>query len=350
MKLRRGVINCSVTFCLVMLIINSSVTQGKEKPATVGDLNIALKPIKLLPPQTDIGRPLMQVLKDRKTIRKYSDKKILDQDLSNILWAAYGINRPEKGYRTAPSAVNWQVIDIYVVLEGGLYLYDFKAHQLKPVLAGDFRAEATQLLQPNRKYILKAPLTFIYVADSAKRNLLGMTVSHYEKKMYAASDTGFISQNVYLYCASEGLGTVVRAMIDRKKLHKVMGLREDQTIILAQSVGHPLKKKKEASALAKIPDGTYHGASYVTIEEAEGKKVVYEVEVSVKNHQITDIRILNSADSEYDIQLSPIIDLIIKNQYLDVDAVSGATLSSNALLDAIDKALKSRSKGDEAPF
>ncbi len=330
------------------ILILSCTGLGKARPAKGGDIKTALSPIELLPPQTDIGRPLMQALKDRKTIRKYSDEKISDQDLSNILWAAYGINRPEKGYRTAPSAVNWQVIDIYVILEQGLYIYDPKAHQLIPVRAGEFRGEATQLLQPNRKYILKAPLTFIYVADSAKRNILRLTASDSVLDMYAASDAGFIGQNVYLYCASEGLGTVVRAMMDKKRLHEVMGLREDQTIILAQSIGHPKEKKKEWPALAAstIPDGIYHGASQVTIEEAGQEKTDLEIEVTVENHRIADIKILNSGNSEYDIKLETIIDYVIKKQTLEVDAVSGATVSSNALLDAIGKALKSRLKGE----
>ncbi len=344
MKNRKLVIICSIVFCIAILIINSCAGVGKTKLAKPGSIDTALKPIKLLLPQMDIGRPLMQVLKDRKTIRKYSDKNISDQDISNILWAAFGINRPEKGYRTAPSAVNWQVIDIYVILETGLYLYEPKAHQLNPIFAGDIRAETTHLMQPNRKYILKAPLTFIFVADSAKRNMLSLTISEYERDMYAANDTGYISQNVYLYCASEGLGTVVRGMVDREKLHKVMGLRGDQKIILTQSVGHPKGKEKEESELAisKVPDGTYHGISQITVEEAGGGSSAFEVEVSVKGNQINSIKILNSGTPEYETQLETIIGRVIKKQSLKVDAVSGATLSSKALLEAIDNALKSR--------
>lgn len=191
-----------------------------------------LKAIQLLKPQTDGGRPLMQVLKDRKTSRAFSPEKLPPQMLSNLLWAAFGVNRPESGRRTAPSALNWQEIDVYVAGSDGLFLYDAKDHQLKPVLNKDIRA-----LTGRQTYVPEAPISLVFVADFSK---MGQTTNE-QKEFYGAADTGLIVQNVYLFCASEGLATGVRALIDRSALAKEMNLRPDQRIVLAQSVGYPKK-------------------------------------------------------------------------------------------------------------
>jgi len=191
-----------------------------------------LKPIQLLKPQLDGGRPLMQVLNDRKSSREFSPEKLPIQVLSNLLWAASGINRPDSGRRTAPSAVNWQEIDIYVAAADGLYLYEVEAHSLKPVLAEDIRA-----MTGRQAFVKEAPVNLIYVADFSK---MGKATNE-DKDFFSAADTGFVAQNVYLYCASEGLATVVRAHIDKPALAKVMGLRPDQKITLSQTVGYPKK-------------------------------------------------------------------------------------------------------------
>jgi SagB-type dehydrogenase family enzyme len=191
-----------------------------------------LKSIQLLKPQVDSGRPLMQVLKDRSSSRSFSKEKLPVQVLSNLLWAAFGVNRTDTGKRTAPSAVNRQEIDIYVATADGLYLYDAKAHALNPILSGDIRA-----MTGTQEYVKDAAINLIYVADYSKMG----TATKEDKDIYSAADTGFISENVYLYCASEGLATVVRGSIDRQALAKVMKLRPDQKIILAQSVGYPKK-------------------------------------------------------------------------------------------------------------
>jgi len=191
-----------------------------------------LKPIKLLAPQTSGGRPLMQVLKDRKSSREFSSKELPLQVLSNMLWAASGVNRTDSGKRTAPSAVNWQEVDVYVATAHGLYLYDAKAHTLQPVLSEDIRP-----MTGLQSFVQEVPINLIYVADHARMG----NVTPEEKVFYSAADTGFISQNVYLYCASEGLATVVRGLIDRPSLEKAMRLRSDQKVILAQSVGYPKK-------------------------------------------------------------------------------------------------------------
>jgi len=150
--------------------------------------------------------------------------------LSDLLWAAFGVNRPDIGYRTAPSPMNSQEIDIYVAAANGLYLYDARFHQLVQLSSDDIRR-----LCGTQGFVAQAPLNLIYVADFSK---LG-DIDDEKKMFYAAADTGFISQNVYLFCAVFGLGTVVRSWIDRAQLAKTILLKEEQRIILAQTVGYP---------------------------------------------------------------------------------------------------------------
>jgi SagB-type dehydrogenase family enzyme len=195
-----------------------------------------LNPIKLLPPDLQGGKSLMQSLQERKTSRSFSTKKLSIEVLSNLLWAACGVNRPDSGKRTAPSAVNWQEIDVYVAMEEGLYLYNAKAHVLEPVLKNDLRKNTTAFLQPSRSSVANAPLQLIYVVDYSKMSFIA---NEEDKKLYSSTDTGFIAQNVYLYCASAGLATVVRGMVDRDALSKEMKLRDKQKIILVQAVGYP---------------------------------------------------------------------------------------------------------------
>jgi SagB-type dehydrogenase family enzyme len=190
------------------------------------------KPIDLPKAQTEGGKPLMQALKERASSRAFSKEKIPLPVLSNLLWAAFGVNRPDSGRRTAPSAKNWQEIDLYVATEEGLYLYDAKKHALNPVVHEDIRA-----LTGRQSFVTDAPVNLIYVADFLRTG----DSSNEEREFYSAADTGFIGQNVYLFCASEGLATVVRGSIDRSALAKAMKLRPDQRIILAQTVGYPKK-------------------------------------------------------------------------------------------------------------
>jgi len=188
-----------------------------------------VKPISLPPPQTDGGRPLMQVLKERKTSREFAAEKLPLQLLSNLLWAAFGVNRPD-GRRTAPSAMNWQEIDVYLATAEGLFLYDAKGNRLEAVLAQDIRPNTG-----TQSFVATAPLNLVYVADLSK------TGSGADTELFTAADAGFIGQNVYLFCASENLATVVRGSIDRVALAKAMKLRPEQKIILAQTVGYPKK-------------------------------------------------------------------------------------------------------------
>jgi SagB-type dehydrogenase family enzyme len=189
-----------------------------------------MKQIKLLKPQTDNGRPIMQALKERKSWREFSAKNLPLQVISNLLWAANGINRPESGGRTAPTAMDMKEIDVYVAMKEGLYLYDAKENALIPVLAQDIR-EATG----EQPFVKEAPINLIYVADMAKMS----KVAPGKFDFFASCDTGFISENVYLYCASEGLATVVRGWFNPEVLAKAMKLRASQKVILTQTVGYP---------------------------------------------------------------------------------------------------------------
>ncbi len=192
-----------------------------------------LAAVKLPAPQTDGGKPLMQVLGARQSAREYSDRKLTHQTLSNLLWAAWGINRPD-GHRTAPSASNRQEIEIYVVLPEGAYLWDAKANTLNPIAPGDLRgATGTQ------PFPATAALNLVYVADMAKA---GRPATDPQQALNVGADTGFIAENAYLFCASEGLATVVRASINRAELAKQLKLRDNQLIVLAQSIGYPAKK------------------------------------------------------------------------------------------------------------
>jgi len=208
-------------FALIALFIAPSVTVAKK-----------LKPIQLVKPQTEGGMPLMQALQARSSSRSFSAEQLPPQVFSNLLWAAFGINRPESGKRTAPSASNRQEIDVYVATADGLYLYDAQAHALKPVLAQDIRAATGY-----QYFAGEVPLNLIFVADFSR--MVMMTDD--EKAFYSTAATGSISQNVYLYCASEGLATIVRGLVDRAALAKVMKLRPDQHITFTQSVGYPKK-------------------------------------------------------------------------------------------------------------
>lgn len=216
-------------FVVVFLVATLSLTTGPvassraEGPA----------PVLLPPPQTDGGKPLMQALALRATSRAFAPDPIPAQTLSNLLWAAWGINRPAEGKRTAPSARNWQEIDLMVVRADGTFLYDAAANRLRPVAAGDHRALAG--VQP---FVRDAPLTLLLVADTSRMKGADKDPA---QRQWMWADAGFISQNIYLFCASEGLATGVRALVDRPALAKALGLEENQVILLAQCVGRPVR-------------------------------------------------------------------------------------------------------------
>jgi nitroreductase len=202
--------------------------------ATPSAFSAELSPITLPPPQTDGGVPLMQALKLRATSRAFAPGPLPPQTLSNLLWAAFGVNRPAQGMRTAPSAHNRQEIDVVVLLPTGAYVYDAKAHALQPLAPGDLRA-----LGGTQDFVKDAPVTLVFVADASRMG------DGADAREMAWADAGFVSQNVYLFCASEGLATGVRASIDRAALAKALALRDDQLVLLAQCVGFPRKEAPE---------------------------------------------------------------------------------------------------------
>ena len=185
-----------------------------------------LKEIKLNAPDKSRGSAVMKALADRKSTRVYDTKEISLQDLSDLLWAAVGVNRPD-GKRTAPTAVNAQEIDIYVVRQDGAYLYDATAHSLKPVAKGDFR----KAVAGGQDFVNSAPLCLVIVA-----NLEKMGDSH-----IAAIDAGIAGQNINIFCSAVGLSTVPRASWDKGNLEKALKLTDKQRIFLNNPVGYPKK-------------------------------------------------------------------------------------------------------------
>lgn len=183
-------------------------------------------------PRLTAGRPLMDALSNRKSTRVFSRQDLPVRVLGEMLWAGFGVNRPETRMRTAPSAHNRQEIDIYVALRQGLFLYNAFAHRLDPVADQDVRA-----LTGKQKFPGDAPANLIYVVNFERMD----GVPRQAAIEAAAVSTGAIVQNVYLYCASEGLAAVVRGWIDREALGKAMGLNNNHYIVVAQTVGYPGK-------------------------------------------------------------------------------------------------------------
>jgi nitroreductase len=189
----------------------------------------AMKSVELPPPRREGGKPLMNSLMLRRSIREYSDKPLAVQTLSDLLWAAFGVNRPS-GDRTAPYWRHVMVMDVYAAMADGVWLYEPKAHALLPHLPLDIRAD-TGL----QDFVKTAPLNLVYVAHGERMT----DISPEDRRLYASVDTGFIGQNVYLFCASEGLATVFRGAVDYPKLARAMRLPEQQFVTFAQTVGYP---------------------------------------------------------------------------------------------------------------
>ncbi|HSB25540.1 MAG TPA: SagB/ThcOx family dehydrogenase [Burkholderiaceae bacterium] len=198
--------------------------QVKPRPA----VGAAAATRALPPPARDGGLPLMRALWHRQSQRDFSPEPLSDLDLSNVLWAAAGINRAELGGRTAPSAMNAQEVQLYAALPDGLYLYDPKAHVLRLTSASDARR-----VTGYQDFVDDAALDLIYVADHTQMKLVPAA----QREAYAHTAAGAMAQNVYLYCASAGLATVVRAWFDRHALSQAMNLGTDQQLLLTQTVG-----------------------------------------------------------------------------------------------------------------
>ena len=174
--------------------------------------------IELPDPQKTGGKPLMEALSLRQTTREFSSEDLDMQTLSNLLWAAYGFNRPDK--RVVPSANNKQEIDLYVCLKSGIYFYDAKANVLIQKVEGDHRKSMGK-----QDFVGDAPLNVFLVGNS------DISESY-------QIDSGFIVQNIYLFCASEDLATVVRGYFDAKEIHDLMNFTDKQVVVITQTVGH----------------------------------------------------------------------------------------------------------------
>ena len=194
--------------------------------------------IKLPEPEKDLDFPLMKAIENRRTKRKWKDSDLSEQDISNLLWVACGITHKEtkksKSRRTAPSACNSQEIRVYIALPYGVFRYDEKEHQLTKVLGKDIRENIGK-----QKMMRSAPIGLIYVSDYSR--LKTFQFRKEENKWYTSTaDTGFISQNVYLYCAAKNLSTAILGLVDREKLHDLIGLNDYEKIVYTQVVGKSL--------------------------------------------------------------------------------------------------------------
>ena len=208
---------------------------------TTSTLAQELRPIKLVKPQKDGGKSVLAALQERKTTRNISEKRLPPQVLSNLLWAAFGVNRENASFgkpgRTAASASNSQEIDLYVALPEGVYLYEAVPHRLTPVVAGDFRARS------GRRSAAKAPVNIFYVVDRTRydqgpgqpdRNIGDPEV----QKSYYYVATGLIASNVYLFAASQGLAAHFHNC-DKRNTAREFKLRPEQSVLFSQTVGYP---------------------------------------------------------------------------------------------------------------
>ena len=205
-------------------LIGAALLAAAPVAATAAESERALPP-----PRMEGGKPLMEALKARRSTRDYADRALPDRVLSDLLWAAYGINRPS-GDRTAPYWRHIMVIDVYAAMADGLWLYDPKRHVLVRQSDADIRAQTGQ-----QDFVGTAPLNLVYVAHGERMK----EVPQEARRLYAAADSAVIGQNVYLYCASEGLATVFRGAVLTEDLGRTMKLGAGQFVTFAQSVGYP---------------------------------------------------------------------------------------------------------------
>jgi len=186
------------------------------------------KALVLPPPSLSGGMPLISALANRQSRRDFAPDPLPQQTLSDLLWAAAGINRHDVGGRTVPSAMNAQEVQLYVALPDGLFLYDPARHELSLRVASDVRR-----VTGKQDFVDTAPLDLVFVAHHARMTLVPVA----QRETFAFTSAGAMAQNVYLYCASAGLATVIRAWFDRDALSRAMGLQADQQLLLSQTVG-----------------------------------------------------------------------------------------------------------------
>ena len=217
------------------------VSTGATSAQDASKSDKELKPILLPKPEMDGGKSVLAALMDRKTTRNVSAKQLPPQVLSNLLWAAFGVNREKGSFgkpgRTAASASNSQEIDLYVALPEGVYLYEAVPHRLAPVIAGDFRSRA------GRGAAASAPVNIFYVVDLSRYDTgpgqPDRRIGEPEvQKSYYYTDTGLIAGNVYLFAASQGLAAWFHNC-NKEAAAKEFKLRPEQRVLFAQTVGYP---------------------------------------------------------------------------------------------------------------
>ena len=206
----------------------AGILAGSAAAAAIPTSAAQMKTMALPAPRREGGRPLLSARNLRHSTRAYSSRALSMQTLSDLLWAAFGVNRPS-GDRTAPYWRHIMVIDIYLAMADGVWLYEPKAHELQFYLPDDIRAQTG-----SQDFVASAPLNLVYVAHGERMQDLKLE----ERRLYSSVDTGFIGQNVYLFCASEGLATVFRGAVDYAKLAGAMKLPDQQFVTFSQTVGY----------------------------------------------------------------------------------------------------------------
>ena len=212
-----GILSTAAAAATATLAASTSIAQTQQS-------------IDLPPPALQGGKSLMQALKDRESIREYSDRALSNQDLSNLLWAAWGINRPQSDGRTAPRWRDAYLLEIYLIRADGVWHYEPKSHRLLFHMAGDLRGQTTT----GQPFVATAPLNLVYAFDTSKMP----NATDAEKNATSGATAGVTGQNVYLYCASAGLATVFRESVPAA-LAKTLQLPPGQIIQFGQTVGYP---------------------------------------------------------------------------------------------------------------
>jgi len=215
-QVNTGLLSTAATAATVSIAVTSSFAQTQT--------------IALPSPVMTGGKSLMQALKDRRSTRDYADRPVSDRDLSNLLWAAWGVNRSADDGRTAPRWRDACLLDIYLTRADAVWHYDPKGHQLLFHLAGDLRGQTTT----GQPFVATAPLNLVYAVDTSK-----LTGTEAEKNAVAGATAAVTGENVYLYCASAGLATVFRGSVPGEALAKTLKLAPGQIIQFAQTVGYP---------------------------------------------------------------------------------------------------------------
>jgi SagB-type dehydrogenase family enzyme len=239
--MKKLVIAAPLIAVIALLAISCSSTQ----PSTAGAVWVQKTPIDLTQfraialkqPNTNGGAPLIQAMQNRISTRQFASENVTLEDLSGILWSAYGINR-EAGGRTVPSAFGIYPLKIYVVMANGIYQYQPEKNELTPIVQGDYRQYTGDDMSP---YAATAPLNLLFYADFSKYKTGNEGLDTFlagAGDRFVAVNTGTCIQDVYLYCASEGLKTVAHGTINEAKMKELLQLDDQHKFVIAQTIGY----------------------------------------------------------------------------------------------------------------